>query len=201
MPSSLVYQPSVIQNQRQLLHYERHGIPFHASLTSISKITFSVQFVELNYQQWSVMEQCFAFAKIWFHTYQQLHNHLTLLLSAVKHADWVLLRSARSLELLLKYAGMSKDRKKVKQPKQLSQSEMKALCSNINKDGYSSLVTLTQRLHSQSGMFSCPEPYTDNFDLSSQETTLPVVFCNTEVVDCILLYNSWCDFFIKNIYH
>ena len=63
-----------------------------------------------------------------------------------KHADRVLLRSPKSCELLLKYAGVTKDRKKIKQPKPLSQAEMKALCSSINKDGFTSLATLIQRL-------------------------------------------------------
>ena len=75
-----------------------------------------------------------------------------------KHADRVLLRSARSRELLLKYAGVTRDRK-VKQPKPLSQGEMKALCSSISKDGFTSLVALIQRLCLQSGTCTCPEPY------------------------------------------
>ena len=105
-----------------------------------------------------------------------------------KHADRVLLRSARSRELLLNYAGVTRDRKKVKQPKPLSQSEMKALCSSINKDGFTSLVTLVQRLSSQSGTYTCPEPYREflsELSRNSPACGLLQLGDNTEAVDSL----------------
>ena len=44
-------------------------------------------------------------------------------LAGSNHQDRVLLKSPRSRELLLKYAGITRDRKKVRNPKQLTQSE------------------------------------------------------------------------------
>ena len=79
-------------------------------------------------------------------------------LAGSNHQDRVLLKSPRSRELLLKYAGITRGRKKVRNPKQLTQSEMKT-CSSISRDGFVSLVELINRLTTQTGERTCPEPY------------------------------------------
>ena len=75
------------------------------------------------------------------------------------HVDRVLLKSPRFRELLLKYTGITRDRKKIRSPKPFTQSEMKTLCSNIHKDDFDSLVSLIDHLSTQTGKHTCLEPY------------------------------------------
>jgi hypothetical protein len=70
------------------------------------------------------------------------------------HQDRVLLKSPRACELLLKYAGITRDRKKVQNPKQLTQMKT---CSSISS--FVSLVELINHLTTQTGKCTCPEPY------------------------------------------
>ena len=51
-----------------------------------------------------------------------------------KHSERVLVSNARARSLLLKYAGISKDRKHISCPKQLSEAEFRELCQLTRKD-------------------------------------------------------------------
>ena len=77
------------------------------------------------------------------------------------HRDRVLLRTPRSRELLLKYSGVTRDRKKPKSPKQLTQAELKSLCGCLHKDGFIGLEAFITRLNEETGMRTCPEEFRD----------------------------------------
>ena len=51
-----------------------------------------------------------------------------------KHSERVLVSNARARSLLLKYAGISKDRRHISCPKQLSEAEFRELCQLTRKD-------------------------------------------------------------------
>lgn len=80
----------------------------------------------------------------------------TPLLSGTKHKDRVLLPTAKTRGLLLKYSGITSDRKKIRDPKQLTQSEFATLKAGLLKDGFQPLVT---SLNSQSRSRTCPDSY------------------------------------------
>ena len=51
-----------------------------------------------------------------------------------KHSERILVSNARARSLLLKYAGISKDRRHISCPKQLSEAEFRELCQLTRKD-------------------------------------------------------------------
>ena len=110
-------------------------------------------------------------------------------IAGTNHQDRVLLKSPWSHELLLRYAGITRDRKKVRSPKPLTQSEMKALCSSICKDGFNSLVSLINHLTTQTGKHTCPEPYREflsEISRNSPACGLLQLGDNREVVNSLL---------------
>ena len=80
------------------------------------------------------------------------------LLSGTKHKDRVLIQQPKTRQLLAKYSGITSDRKKIKNPKSLTQSEFSSLKANIAKEGFQALADLLTRLNS-SRTRTCPEAY------------------------------------------
>ena len=70
------------------------------------------------------------------------------LLSGTKHKDRVLLHQPKTRNLLLKYSGITSDRKKIRNPKSLTQSEFSSLKASISKEGFQALADLLARLNS-----------------------------------------------------
>ena len=81
------------------------------------------------------------------------------LISGSKHEDCVLIKSAKCRELLLQFTGITRDRKKIRNPKQLTATELKFLCSGLRNDGFNSLSNLICRITSETNSRRCLEPY------------------------------------------
>ena len=77
------------------------------------------------------------------------------LLSGTKHKDRVLIQQPKTRQLLAKYSGITSDRKKIKNPKSLTQSEFSSLKA---KEGFQALADLLTHLNS-SRTRTCPEAY------------------------------------------
>ena len=75
------------------------------------------------------------------------------------HANWVMLKSRKSRELLLKFSGYSRDRKRMCNPKNLIPSEFKQLQSLLKKEGTSVLAQVISRLASENQHHRAPQPY------------------------------------------
>ena len=81
------------------------------------------------------------------------------LLKGSKHGDRVLIKKARVMELLLKFSGMSRDRKRLQNPKPLTERDFTCLQNDLVKDGLKSLVNMVSRLRSEAPNNLCPESY------------------------------------------
>ena len=190
----------VIPNQHQLLLWELHGMLFHASLTLAFGPAFFTPVCGAEPSTMICDSKMLGFrkARILYHIY----HHLSTLnglsspsIAGTDHQDRVLLKPPRSHEILLKYAGITRDRKKVQSSKPLTQSEMKTLCSSICKDGFESLVLLINHLTTQAGKHTCPEPYKEFLSEISRYSPACGLFQfgdNGEVVDSLqkLVQNS-----------
>ena len=80
------------------------------------------------------------------------------LLSGTKHKNRVLISDPKACSLLLKYSGITSDRKRVRDPNNLTQSEFKLLTNAICKSGFLPLADLLTHLHSTHSL-KCPEEY------------------------------------------
>lgn len=87
-----------------------------------------------------------------------------------KHGDRVLLRSRRSRELLLKYSGYTKDRKRQQSPKELTTTEFRQLQKLLKEEGATTLTSLITRLVSESKCRSSPESFREFFSELSRNT-------------------------------
>ena len=81
------------------------------------------------------------------------------LLKGSKHSDRVLIKKPKERELLLKCSGISRDRKRLQNPKPLSQRDFTCLQNDLVKDGLESLANLLRRLRSAAPNNLCPESY------------------------------------------
>ena len=72
------------------------------------------------------------------------------LLTGTKHEKRVLIKSSKCWDLLLRFTGITRDRKKLRNPKQLTHIELKSLCSSLRKDGFTCLADLIVRMTSES---------------------------------------------------
>ena len=81
------------------------------------------------------------------------------LLKGSKHGDRVLIKMPKARELLLKFSGISRDRKRLQNPKPLSQRDFSCLQSDLVKDGLTSLANLVRRIRSEAPNNLCPESY------------------------------------------
>ena len=72
--------------------------------------------------------------------------------------DCVLLHQPKTRNLLLKYSGITSDRKKIRNPKSLTQIEFSSLKASISKEGFQALADLLARLNSCRTR-TCPEAY------------------------------------------
>ncbi len=61
--------------------------------------------------------------------------------------------------LLLKFTGVTRDRKKARNPKPLTEAEVRSLYSSLKKENLKCLVDLVSRLILEAQTRSCPEPY------------------------------------------
>ena len=81
------------------------------------------------------------------------------LLTGSKHEERILLRSTRSRSLLLWYAGITADRKKMLNPEPLTATELASLKASLSKDGFQALADLVVQLCSEHNSRTCPEQY------------------------------------------
>ena len=75
------------------------------------------------------------------------------------HGERVLVRSTKGRELLLKYSGFTRDRKRIARPKQLTTTEFRQLCQSLEEDGFNSLSALLKRLKEQTHKAQAPDEY------------------------------------------
>ena len=75
------------------------------------------------------------------------------------HGERVLVWSTKGRELLLKYSGFTRDRKRITRPKQLTTTEFRQLCQSLEEDGFNSLSALLKRLKRQTSKSLAPDEY------------------------------------------
>ena len=81
------------------------------------------------------------------------------LLKDSKHGDRVLIKTAKARELLLKFSGVSRDRKRLQNQKPLTEKDFTCLQNDLVKDGLKSLANIVSRLRSEAPNNLCPESY------------------------------------------
>lgn len=79
-----------------------------------------------------------------------------------KHEDRVLIKSVKDRELLLRFAGITRDRKKIQNPKQLTATELKSLCTGLSD--------LIYRITSESDSKRSLDPYREFLSEISRNT-------------------------------
>lgn len=83
-------------------------------------------------------------------------------ISGSQHKDRVLLKSVKARSLLLKYSGCTKDRKHLKNHKELSRSEFREL-THLTRIDFPNLSSFLTKLSTQTGEFRSPTQYRDFF--------------------------------------
>ncbi len=81
------------------------------------------------------------------------------LIEGITHAERTLVTMPKARDLLLKFSGYSKDRKRLARPRELSHVEFRQLCQSLRKDGFRVLADLIERLELESGRKVAPNPY------------------------------------------
>lgn len=81
------------------------------------------------------------------------------LLKGSKHSDRVLIYLSKARELLLKFSGISRDRKKLQNCKSLTQRDLTCLHEALVKDRLKYIAESISRLRSEDQNNLCPEPY------------------------------------------
>lgn len=79
-------------------------------------------------------------------------------ISGSQHAERVLIRSQKARELLLQFSGYSRDRKRLRNPSQLTSADLQQLDRLLRAEDLSSFAEVIQRLVHENGR-SSPEPY------------------------------------------
>ena len=112
------------------------------------------------------------------------------------HANRMMLKSRKSRELLLKYSGYSRDRKCMRNPKNLTPSEFKQLQSLLMKEGVSVLAQVISRLTSENQHRRAPQPYREfinELSLNTPVCGMLQVAGSREAIDVIKLISSGVD--------
>ncbi len=111
-------------------------------------------------------------------------------LAGTKHEERILIRSPKARELLLKFTGITRDRKMLHNPNPLTETEVKSLCSSHKNEQFKCLADLVSRVISETRSRTCPEPYREflsEIARSSPACGLLQLGSETEKVKSILL--------------
>ena len=104
-----------------------------------------------------------------------------------KYSDRTFVCSPKGRELLLKYSGFTKDRKKITAHKTISKTEWQNMCSLLEKDS-KILVNLIVNLQSDSNLLTAQSPYSELFaELARNSPTCGIFqYCgNQKVIDIL----------------
>ena len=148
--------------------------PFNTSPPLQGPTTHLPQIFHLSFDhfQSSLNVSCFGVSLLAFHSQSSLQGLLDLLecSCSIRLLDHVLINQPKTRYLLSKYSGITTDREKIKNPKNLTQSEFS---SRLIKEGFQALAGLLTRLNS--GLIrTCPEAYRSflSFKPSSKQLQL-----------------------------
>ena len=84
------------------------------------------------------------------------------IITGSKHSERILVSSAKARSLLLAYSGVTKDRERSVNPKQLSATEFRELC-RLTREDFPSLTAFLQSLQKETGSTIAPPQYRQFF--------------------------------------